>query len=62
MKNTGNSRERKTWFEKKLFVPSNFFLVAGYLKHTSDTPNSNIHKYTNYNIIEIYINRLTTTA
>ena len=28
----------------------------------SDTPNLNIHKYTNYNIIEIYINRLSTTT
>ena len=52
----------KTWFEKKLFVPSNFVLVAGYLKHSSDTPNPNIHKYTNYNIIQIYINRLSTTT
>ena len=27
-----------------------------------DTPKLNIHKYTNYNIIEIYINRLSTTT
>ena len=39
-----------------------FFCVAGYLKHSNDTPNLNIHKYTNYNIIEIYINRLSTTT
>ena len=45
-----------------MFVPSNFVLVAGYLKHSSDTPNPNIHKYTNYNIIQIYINRLSTTT
>ena len=32
--------------------------IAGYLKHSNDAPNLNIHKYTNYNIIEIYINRL----
>ena len=31
--------------------------VAGYLKYSNDTPKLNIHKYTNYNIIEIYINR-----
>ena len=52
---------RKTWFEKMWLVPSNFILVAGYLKHSSDTPNPDIHKYTNYDRIEIYINRLSTT-
>ena len=30
-----------------------FLCVAGYLKHSNDTPNLNIRKYTNYNIIEI---------
>ena len=35
--------------------------VAGYLKYSNDTPKLNIHKYTNYNIIEIYINRLSNT-
>ena len=39
-----------------------FLCVPGYLKHSNDTPNLNIHKYTNYNIIEIYINRLSTTT
>ena len=39
-----------------------FLCVAGYLKHNSDTPKLSIHKYTNYNIIEIYINRLSTTT
>ena len=39
-----------------------FLCVAGYLKHCNDTPNLNIHKYKNYNIIEIYINRLSTTT
>ena len=39
-----------------------FLCVAGYLKHSNDTPKLNIHKYTNYNIIEIYINRLSTTT
>ena len=39
-----------------------FLCVAGYLKHSNDTPNLNIRKYTNYNIIEIYINRLSTTT
>ena len=38
-----------------------FLCVAGYLKYSNDTPNLNIHEYTNYNIIEIYINRLSTT-
>ena len=28
----------------------------------SDTAKLNIHKYTNYNITEIYINRLSTTT
>ena len=39
-----------------------FLCVAGYLKHSNDTPNLNIHKYTNYSIIGIYINRLSTTT
>ena len=38
-----------------------FLCVAEYLKHSNDTPNLNIHKYTNYNMIELYINRLSTT-
>ena len=38
-----------------------FLCVAGYLKHSNDTPKLNIHKYAN-NIIEIYINRLITTT
>ena len=32
------------------------------MKHSNDTPKLNIHKYANYNIIEIYINRLSTTT
>ena len=36
--------------------------VAGYLKYSNDAPKLNIHKYTNYNIIEIYINRFSTTT
>ena len=39
-----------------------FVWVAGYLKHSNDTSKLNIHKYTSYNIIEIYINRLSTTT
>ena len=35
--------------------------VAGYLKRSNDTPKLNIHKYSNDSIIEIYINRLSTT-
>ena len=48
------------------FVYTNFYLqflcVAGHLKHSNDTPNLNIHRHTNYNIIKIYINRLSTTT
>ena len=36
--------------------------VAGFSKYSNDTAKLNIHKYTNYNIIEIYINRLSTTT
>ena len=32
------------------------------MKHSSDTPKLNIHKYANYNIKEIYINRLSTST
>ena len=39
-----------------------FLCVAGYLKHRSDTPKLNIHKYTNYNTIETHINRFSSTA
>ena len=48
------------------FVYTKFYLqflcVAGHLKHSNDTPNLNIHRHTNYNIIKIYINRLSTTT
>ena len=33
----------------------------GYLKRSNDTPKFNIHKYNNYNIMEIYINKLSLT-
>ena len=36
--------------------------VAGYLKHINNTQKLNIHKYKNYNIIEIYMNRLSITT
>ena len=39
-----------------------FLCVAGYLKHSNDTPRLNIYKHTSYNIIEIYINRLSITT
>ena len=39
-----------------------FLCVGGYLKHSNDTSKLNIHKYTNYNIIEIYIDRLSITT
>ena len=37
-------------------------LCAGYLKHINDTLKLKIQKYTNYNIVEIYINRLRNTT
>ena len=56
-------RSKTIW--KKVVHTIKFYLqflcVAGYLKH-NDTSNLNIHKYTNYNIIEIDINRLGTTT
>ena len=39
-----------------------FLCVAGSLKHSNATPKVNIHKYTNCNMIKIYINRLSTTT
>ena len=38
-----------------------FLCIARYLNHSNDTPNLNIHKYTYYNTIDLYINRLSTT-
>ena len=42
-----------------MFITIKFYLqilcVAEYLERRNDTPNLNINKYTNYNIIEIYI-------
>ena len=35
--------------------------IAWYLKHKKDAPKLNIHKYAKYNLIEIYVNRLSTT-
>ena len=35
-----------------------FLCVAGYLKDANDTARLNIQKYANYNIIEIYMNRI----
>ena len=52
-------------FEKKflyLYTIKFYSHIAGYLKHSNDTPELNIHKYANYNIIEIYIHRLCTTT
>ena len=50
---------------KKLVYVITFYLhilcVAWYLKPRNDTPKLNMHKYTNYNIIEIYMNRLSNT-
>ena len=44
---------------------SQFLCVAGYLKHNNDKTKLNKAQYTqisNYNIIEIYINRLSATT
>ena len=35
-----------------------FLWIAGYLKRSNDAAKLNIYKYTNFNIIVIYINRL----
>ena len=53
---------RKQSLKKILKFYLQFLCVAGYLKHSNDTPELNIHKYTNYNIKEMYINRLSTTT
>ena len=37
-------------------------MVAGYLKRSNDAAKLNIYKYTNFNIIVIYINRLSATT
>ena len=39
-----------------------FLCVSEILKHSNDTANLNINKYTNYDIIEIYIKRSSTTT
>ena len=56
--------ENITW--KKFVYTIKFYLqflcVSGYFKHSNDTSNLNIHKHTNYNIIEIYINKLSATT
>ena len=39
-----------------------FLCVPGYLKHGNNTLKLNIYKYTNYDLIEIYINRLSITT
>ena len=38
------------------------FIRARYLKYSNDTLKLNIHQYMNYNIIEIYMIRLSTTT
>ena len=51
---------------KKVVYTIEFYLqfsrVAGCLKHSNDHIHNSNDKYTNYNIIEIYINRLSTTT
>ena len=53
-------------FWKKVVYIIKFYLqflcVVGYLKHSNDNIHNSNNKYTNYNIIEIYINRLSTTT
>ena len=39
-----------------------FLCVTGCWKRSNDTPKLNIHKYTNDNMMKIYINRLSTTV
>ena len=39
-----------------------FLCVAVYFKQSNDSPKLNVHKYTNYNKIERYIYRLSTTT
>ena len=64
-----SNNNRHLWFylfykkyslKKKIVYTVTFYLqflcVAGYLKHSNDTPKLNIHKYTIYNVIEIIIN------
>ena len=51
---------KKSVLYQQLFLQ--LLCVAGYLKHSNDTPKRNIYKYTNYNITEIYINSLSTTT
>ena len=51
--------------KKRLFIPSNFiysFYALQDIWNTNDTLNLNVHKCTNYNIIEIHTNRLITTT
>ena len=45
-----------------LYTIKFYLCVSGYLKHSNDATKLNIHKYTNYNIIEIYISKLSTTT
>ena len=56
---------RKHSLKKKTVYTVTFYLqflcATGYLKRNNDT-KLNIHKYTNYNTIEIYMNRLSTTT
>ena len=61
----------KSYFSRKLNLKKvvytikfylQFLCVAGYLKLSNVTPNLDVRKYTNHNIIEIYINRLSTTT
>ena len=56
---------RKHSLKKVVYTITNylqFLCVAGYFKRSNDTPKLNMHKYTTFNIIEIYINRLSTTT
>ena len=51
---------------KKVVYRIKFYLQllcgAGYLKHSNDNIHKSNDNYTNYNLIEIYINRLITTT
>ena len=60
----------KLYFARKHHLKIVVYTIKFYLKfyalqdiwNSNGTPNLNIHKYTNYNIIEIYINRLGSTT
>ena len=51
---------RKHVYTIKSYLP--FLCVAGYLKRSNDNIHNSNGKYAKFNIIEIYINTLSTTT